>query len=261
MQRDKSSQTEMSDGPEQIRVLCDDPLDGPQNMARDEALLTRVGSGDSRPTLRLYRWNPTTISLGYFQRFADYDMLEPPAGQLDVVRRLTGGGAILHDRELTYSLTLPLGHALLSDGPRKLYDLVHRAIADALKPLRVSARPCGESDDSGPRRGPFFCFERRHAADLLIGREKVAGSAQRRTRNALLQHGSIVLGRRFDQHGSATVSTVPEEAVKHLSIAIPQAFSRRCGLTFVKGIWSRSELLSAEALRGKYASVEWTRRT
>ena len=251
----------MSDAPQQVRVLCDDPLDGPRNMARDEALLTRVGSGDSEPTLRLYQWNPPTMSLGYFQRFADYDALEPPAGRLDVVRRLTGGGAILHDRELTYSLAIPLGHALLSDGPRKLYDLLHQAIAESLKPLRVSAERCGASDDSGPRRGPFFCFERRHEADLLIGGEKLAGSAQRRTRNALLQHGSIVLGRRFDQHKSAAVSTDAKEAVKHLSIAIPEALSRRCGLDFVTGIWSRWELLSAEALRSKYASVEWTRRT
>ncbi len=84
-----------------IRVIQDGTLDGPTNMARDEALMTRVGRSESPPTLRLYQWDPPTISLGYFQSYADYESLPAPAGTLSVVRRLTGGGAILHDLELT----------------------------------------------------------------------------------------------------------------------------------------------------------------
>ena len=80
-----------------FRILQDSPLDGPTNMARDEALLDRVGDGSSPPTLRLYQWDPPTISLGYFQKYADYEALDPPAGELAVVRRPTGGGAILQD--------------------------------------------------------------------------------------------------------------------------------------------------------------------
>src|SRR3990172_9526549 len=112
----------MSDRP-RLRVLHDPPLDGPTNMARDEALLTLVGTSQSPPTVRLYQWNPPTISLGYFQHYGDYVSLPPPAGTLPVVRRLTGGGAILHDLELTYSLTLPTGHQLLAHGPGRLYEL------------------------------------------------------------------------------------------------------------------------------------------
>ena len=102
-----------------IRVIHDPALDGPTNMARDEALLSRVGRGASVPTLRLYQWDPPTVSLGYFQKYAEYECLGPPAGGLPVVRRQTGGGAILHDLELTYSLTLPRRSSHPREGPER----------------------------------------------------------------------------------------------------------------------------------------------
>ncbi len=82
----------------EIRLVNDESLDGAINMARDEALLDGVRSGTSPATLRLYEWAAPTVSLGYFQPYAQYETLAPPAGELPVVRRLTGGGAILHDR-------------------------------------------------------------------------------------------------------------------------------------------------------------------
>src|SRR5580765_2945407 len=88
-----------------FRLFIDDPLDAVTNMARDESLLESVGRGESPPTLRLYQWSPAAISLGYFQDYAEFEALPAPAGTLAVVRRQTGGGAILHDLELTYSLT------------------------------------------------------------------------------------------------------------------------------------------------------------
>src|SRR5437870_140838 len=111
-----------------LRLLTDAPMDGPDNMARDEALLTLVGRREAPPTLRFYAWQPATISLGYFQEFDQYSSLASPAGGLAVVRRTTGGGAILHDLELTYSLTVPAGHDWLMPGPNRLYELMHRAI-------------------------------------------------------------------------------------------------------------------------------------
>ncbi len=120
-----------------IRVINDPALAGPVNMARDEALLAQVGDGISPPTLRLYQWDPPTISLGYFQRYADYESLPSPAGELAVVRRQTGGGAILHDLELTYSLALPLAHPLLAKGPSKLYEVAHDAIIACLAELGI----------------------------------------------------------------------------------------------------------------------------
>ena len=245
---------------DRIRVLQDPPLDGPANMARDEALLRRVGVGESPPTLRLYQWDPQTISLGYFQPFAQYEALPAPAGKLPVVRRLTGGGAILHDLELTYSLTLPADHALLSEGPNRMYELAHDAIIACLRALGVRAARDGKTDDSGPRRGPFFCFARRHCLDVLVGEAKIAGSAQRRTKEVVLQHGSIVLGNRYGQQPTANVSAPVDENVAFVRTELLRELAVLTNQSFEVGAWSDPELSLAETLVAKYAGDEWTRR-
>ncbi len=244
-----------------LRLLIDPPESGPINMARDEALLMRAGIGTSPPTLRLYRWDPPTISLGYFQKFEDYEALEPPARGLPVVRRQTGGGAILHDLEMTYSLALPLSHPLLSGGPNHLYELAHDAVIRVLAALQTGAARDGETDDSGAARGPFFCFARRHRFDVLVGADKLAGSAQRRTREALLQHGSIILANRYAQQPTAVISPAFDEALIAVEREFPAAFARLAGMRIEPGAWTAEELDDAEALVGKYAGAEWTRRT
>jgi len=227
-------------------------------MARDEALLERVGQGESPATLRFYFWERPTISLGYFQAYADYESLPPPAGELAVVRRTTGGGAILHDREITYSLSLPVAHALLEDGPTALYARMHAAIIAALGP-RVSAalRGCGQDDRA--QRGPFFCFARRHRDDVVLGGQKLAGSAQRRTRQAVLQHGSLILERRFAQQECAELALAGADAPR-LMADIAAALALAEGLTIESGAWSEAELAAADRLQPKYASPAWTRR-
>lgn len=242
------------------RLLHDPPLDGPTNMARDEALLTCVGRLEAPPTLRLYQWDPPTVSLGYFQRYADFESLTAPAGELDVVRRLTGGGAILHDQELTYSLILPVDHRLLSDGSKRLYELAHDAIVACLENVGLTASRCGTTDDSSSVRGPFFCFERRHRFDLLIENDKIAGSAQRRTREAVLQHGSIVLGNRFDQQPTAVTARPFEQSLRTVRAGLPGHFKKVTGEVFEPGIMSEAEVSVAADLVGKYAGDEWTRR-
>lgn len=243
-----------------IRVLQDPPLDGPTNMARDETLLVGVGQGESPSTLRLYEWEPPTISLGYFQPYADYKSLPPPAGTLSVVRRLTGGGAILHDREVTYSLTLPIHHILVAHDPKGLYDIVHKAVARCLASLGVEVTNCGKTDDSTPARGPFFCFERRHAYDLLLGQDKIAGSAQRRTRQAILQHGSIVYENRYPQQETAVLSLGQKGIAECIREALCRELNTVSGVTLELGEWTGAELDGAEALAIKYAGDEWTRR-
>ena len=246
--------------PAHLRLLDDEPLSGPVNMARDEALLHAVERGESGPTLRLYRWEPPTISLGYFQCYADYEALPEPAGSLTVVRRLTGGGAILHDLELTYSLTLPLDHPALAAGPNHLYELAHDAVIAALGELTLPAHREGYTDDSGPRRGPFFCFARRHRLDVLIGTDKIAGSAQRRTRSAVLQHGSIVLANRYAQQPTAKVGQEFGRALRQVKLALPSRLAEVMGVTVVPGGWTEAELADAVALTAKYAGPEWTQR-
>ncbi len=247
--------------PRKLRVLNDPPLGGPTNMARDEALMTLVGTSQSPPTLRLYQWASPTISLGYFQHYADYESLPSPAGGLPVVRRLTGGGAILHDLELTYSLSLPVGHLLLADGPSRLYELAHDAVIESLTSLGLRTTRCGTSDDSGAARGPFFCFQRRHCYDVLLGGDKIAGSAQRRTRTAVLQHGSIVLANRFTQQPTAVIESPFEESIRDVRSAMVEAFASISGVSCMPGGWSDEELTSAAALRDKYAGDPWTQRT
>lgn len=249
-----------------IRLIQDGASNGPTNMARDEAMLIEVGNKSAPPTLRLYQWSPPTISLGYFQKYADYEALPPPAGELPVVRRLTGGGAILHDLELTYSIALPMGHELLKDGPNRLYELAHDAVIAALASLQLTTARCGQSDDSGAARGPFFCFARRHCYDVLLGTDKIAGSAQRRTRHAVLQHGSIVLGNRFAQQPTAApdppssqseiVNRIGEIA-KGFAHQVERIFNIECETSG----WLSAEKALASNLAKKYEGALWTQRT
>ena len=244
-----------------IRVIQDPALAGPVNMARDEALLDQVGDGASPPTLRLYQWDPPTISLGYFQHYADYESLPPPAGELAVVRRQTGGGAILHDLELTYSLTLPLVHPLLAIGPKNLYEVVHDAIIACLAELGIASDRRGVTDDSGAAKGPFFCFARRHCYDVLIGEDKLSGSAQRRTKTAVLQHGSIILGNRYAQQPTAKADVAHHETVEALRRTLPAMLADHTGIPVDSDQWQSAEMQSAESFIEKYAGDDWTRRS
>ena len=225
-------------------------------MAADEVLLRRVGADESPPTLRFYQWDPPTISLGCFQKYAEYEALPPPAGDLPVVRRLTGGGAILHDRELTYSLTLPLGHPLLAGGPNRLYELAQDVIIACLAETGLEAWRGCEGDDSGAAKGPFFCFARRHPYDVLIGQDKVAGSAQRRTRAAVLQHGSIILERRYEQQTAAGAGTDVEKTAEHFA----SAFTVRTDCHLRNDRWTSAEREEIDALEDKYTGKQWTQR-
>lgn len=184
-------------------------------MAVDEALLD--AAIDSAPaTLRLYQWIEPTLSLGYFQRYDDRRQHAASLG-CAVVRRQSGGGAILHDRELTYSLTLPGGQPLARNASQ-LYSAVHRTLVQVLTSHLTPASatwtlvihpPRLASSAESPRRSePFMCFQRRSPGDVLLvaapgateastrGQDsKIVGSAQRRRGGAILQHGSVLLSR------------------------------------------------------------------
>lgn len=223
--------------------------------------MLRAGERTSPPTLRLYQWAEPTISLGYFQRYADYLALPPPAGSLPAVRRLTGGGAILHDLELTYSITLPINHPLLGEGPNRLYELAHDAIIASLSDAARSPARCGTTDDSSAARGPFFCFARRHCLDVLLADDKLAGSAQRRTRTAVLQHGSIVLDNRFAQQPAARLGRPFAAAIEVLRRDFTLNVAELTGCDAARGEWSAEEISAADALVPKYAGADWTQRT
>jgi lipoate-protein ligase A len=242
-------------------ILTDPPLSGPENMARDEALLAGVGDGTTPPTLRFYRWDPPTISLGYFQPYAAFAALPPPEGLLAVVRRPTGGGAILHDKELTYALALPNEHALLREGAHQLYAFVHEALIAVIAAQRGGAfQLAGENDGSGAARGPFFCFARRHELDVVVGGEKLAGSAQRRTPGGVLQHGSIVLQRRFEAQPAAELASFGDWDPATLAARLVDRLAETHGLIVEQRCWTERELTTAAAQVERFAGDAWTRR-
>lgn len=167
-----------------------EPLSGAWNMAIDAALLERCQES-GRCHLRLYRWSEPTLSLGYFQK--DESDIPRDLSVLPRVRRLSGGGAILHDRELTYSCAVPPEHPL-ARSPLRLYDVIHDGIVAVLSEFGWNCRLRGTTRSESPR-SPFLCFARGDARDVVFGKHKVVGSAQRRRKGSVLQHGSIVLKR------------------------------------------------------------------
>jgi lipoate-protein ligase A len=156
-------------------------------MRIDEDLLNQASQDDVN-TLRFYQWSEPTVSLGYFQK-----EVRPPEGleQLPVVRRLSGGGAILHDQELTYSVSLGRSHPCVKD-PTGIYRIVHAAIIECLSELDFDCTLRGD-ENSDPANKSFLCFSRSDPNDIVHAGTKVVGSAQRRRRGAVLQHGSILL--------------------------------------------------------------------
>jgi lipoate-protein ligase A len=173
-----------------VRLILDEPARGAWNMAVDEALLESVSEGSS-PTLRIYRWSEPTLSLGYFQNYADRSehaaSLACPA-----VRRSSGGGAIVHDQEWTYSFTLPITDRASADR-RRLYLCVHGALVETLNATNAPAKLCEIEENTETPHEPFLCFARRCYTDVVLGGHKVCGSAQRRSRAAVMQHGTVLL--------------------------------------------------------------------
>src|SRR6202162_4119500 len=181
------------------RLLLDPPASGAWNMAVDEVLLDGVANGSAPPTVRFYEWAPPCLSLGYFQAFEVVDVDGCRRLGVDVVRRPTGGRAILHDRELTYRVALPL--RLLGDdgGVLPSYHRLSLALECGLKRLGVPVVLAPEAAaQASPDHGPV-CFDQPAAHEILLDGRKLVGSAQVRRATAILQHGSILIEPRIER--------------------------------------------------------------
>lgn len=183
-----------------MEVTIDPPRDGRENMRRDEAMLERAAAG-AGPMLRFYRWDGPWISLGRLQdprRALDLPRLE--ASGIPWVRRPTGGKALLHDGDLTYSIALPPSHPLLRVDIRTSYEILSRPLVEALVALGVPVALSGVAAHA-PRGHTAMrewnppCFALEDVDAVQIDGRKLIGSAQVRRGGALLQHGSIAITR------------------------------------------------------------------
>ena len=178
-------------------LIHDPPRPGGWNMAADQTLLEEAAAGSI--WLRVYAWSEPTLSLGYFQPLQDRRQ-HAASRECALVRRSSGGGAILHHHETTYALTIPHASRWSKEADH-LYSRVHEGWIAAFArqgihlhrhaAVDTSPRPNGKPP-SGDQQEPFLCFQRRAPGDLVQGAAKIVGSAQRRLRGALLQHGSVL---------------------------------------------------------------------
>ncbi len=150
------------------------------NMAMDEALLAAI----SGPLLRVYRWERPAVSFGYFER---WEPIRAAHSGRDPVRRWTGGGVVLHGEDFTYSLLIPHGRGAQEPGPANSYQIIHGALRRALGDAGIASEAASSSRDKISQA----CFENPVPHDVMVQGRKIAGAAQRRTRQGLIHQGSV----------------------------------------------------------------------
>jgi lipoate-protein ligase A len=266
-----------------FRLIHSPPAPGAVQMALDEALLAACADDPAGfvPVLRLYRFEPPCLSLGRFQPFADVDVGACAAGGVEIVRRPTGGQAVLHERDLTYALIAPADASPFAGGVRASARRIGGALAAAARLLGAAATVAGP--DPPPGRRPADCFAVTGAFEPVVEGRKLAGSAQLRRGPAALQHGTLRLhadaGRAARylapvpgaaDRGPAPATGRPvslaEAAGRPVSFdeaaaAIVAAFRVTLGLTFADGALTPAEQARAAALeQTRYRTAAWTLR-
>lgn len=265
------------------RLIITPAAPGAWNMAVDEAILEHIEKGLSRPTLRLFAWDPACLSLGHNQPIADVDRARLREYGWKVVRRLTGGRAILHTDELTYSVTGSTGEPVLVGGVLESYNRLAQALLLAVKNLGLPVEMKeGRTTENG-RPNPI-CFEVPSMYEITVAGKKLIGSAQARKKEGVLQHGSLPLTgdlRRicevlvFENESArqnaaerllrraTTVESAWGRVVRweEAADAFIHAFETQLEICFDRGELSESERCRAEELvREKYGHSSWTER-
>jgi lipoate-protein ligase A len=270
------------------RLILSPPATGAWNMAVDEALLKSMAPGEEsniRSVLRLYAWDPPCLSLGYAQPFSDVDTAALEKFGWDVVRRPTGGRAILHTDELTYAVIGPHSEPRLAGGVLESYRRLSAALLAALHKLSLPAesQPDAIIKPGSDPKGPV-CFEVPSNYEITLKGKKLIGSAQSRRRVGVLQHGSLPLygdlmritqalsfqneqtraeaARRLADRAT-TVSAGLEQLItwEQAAQAFREAFAETLNLTFVPDHLTPEETARAEELLAqKYGNPRWTER-
>jgi lipoate-protein ligase A len=248
------------DSPLPCRLMIDPPASGAWHMAVDQVLLETAAEGGP-PTLRFYEWSDATLSLGYFQSYSDR-AAHRASRDCPLVRRQTGGGAILHDAELTYSLAIGGEHPRATTAGR-LFDVAHQSLADVLVSLGVDAYLLADTPTSATVSEPFLCFERRARGDVMLGNSKICGSAQRRHSRAILQHGSLILARSDQAPELQGMRELAGKSVSTSAVIGPWRgeLATRLRLDLVSQGLSAAELVRVRTLAvERYDTTRWNKR-
>lgn len=270
------------------RLLSSPLMDGSANMAVDEAILLAVAEGQAPPTLRFFSWAPPCLSLGYAQPLADVDQERLHGLGWDLVRRPTGGRAILHTDELTYSVIAPMSEPRVLGGVIESYRQLSAGLMRGLEILGLRVRADKEyakdSSSTTQASNNVVCFEVPSNYEITAGEKKLLGSAQVRKRRVVLQHGTlpltgditrIVEALRFESEAerqrvrlrvgerATTVQALCSRAVTWVEAAEAMAlgFAEALNLTWNVSDLSAAERAQAERLRDeKYATEAWNGR-
>lgn len=254
-----------------MRMIIQGPGHAFYNMAIDEAISQAVRKKLSPPTLRLYEWDRPSVSIGYFQKASVVDTGHCAQMGYPIVRRLTGGRAVLHDAELTYSVTSLFDASLFENNLLKTYAVISNALLRALKRNGIDAE-MSERKKHNPGNNSPACFKSVSYGEIKINGKKVIGSAQKRYRDGFLQHGSILLS--FDPRAMGNVlihdaspdfsdiggirDYAPRLSRDQLLCSLKEAFEKELGLKLVSDNPSRFESeLARELEKNRYATEIW----
>lgn len=268
-------------------VVDDSARSGPANMAIDQAIAEACAAGESLPTLRFYRWQPPAVSLGRHQGAEDVDLERIEALGYELVRRPTGGRAILHTDELTYSVAGPQDEPRLEGGVMDAYLRLSNALVAGLNHLHVEAVDKAAAHVRAGKNVSAACFEVPSAYEITAGGRKLLGSAQSRRAGYVLQHGTLPLvgditrlvdilalpaekSSALRQELSLRAGTLaqalgvaddsPKVRFETVWPALRQGFEEVLQLDFKPSSLTANELRrSSELIREQYANPSWTR--
>jgi lipoate-protein ligase A len=270
--------------PKHWRFILSPPTTGVENMALDEAILMSVTAGESPPTLRLYAWEPPCLSIGYAQPVADVDQKALDTNGWDLVRRPTGGRAILHTDELTYAIVATSTDQHVGGGVLESYQRISRGLVASLTLLGLSVEVQPDLSVPEVQRSNPVCFQVPSAYEITVNGRKLIGSAQVRRRDGVLQHGSLPLrgdisricqvlhfedeasqsqAVHFLQDRAATVEELLGSSItwQQVADAVIQGFREALDLDLELDSPSDSEIIQAKRLASScYTDPGWTER-
>lgn len=274
------------------RLILSGPSGPAENMAVDETLLTGISEGNAPPTVRFYGWQPATLSIGYFQKAREeVDLSALEERGLGFVRRPTGGRAVLHDAELTYSIVVPESYPGVPPTVNEAYRVLSEGLVAGFRKLGLRAEMADAAADKKAAQaaaGSAACFDSPSWYELVVEGRKIAGSAQVRQKGVILQHGAILL--ELDADLLFAVLNFPSERIRDRlkaafldkavaindllrlqgkpPVTIRQAeqafaagFAEGLGIRLEPGVLTDAEREMAERLaREKYSQASWNLR-